>query len=319
MSTKKIIMMCGIPGSGKSAYAKRLKENEGKAIILSSDDIRAELTAAGESFGNEEVFNILHQRMNEALGEDKTVILDACHTSRKDREHTRRKLRHKCKKYVYICNVPLEECIRRDAARQDKVGVEVVEKFYKNFEIPFREEGWDGIEFVNYNPKEADGTYDWYLDEIYGFDQNSKHHEYNLDVHCYKTFGLMIHLLQSCEHLPTDNQRLSLLYAALFHDYGKLFTQTTDEAGNSHYYNHANVATYRLMSDNRFLKIFEEADERVVLDTLFYINYHMRPFDWKNDKTIDKWKRIFGKTKVKHLQMLHDADVYAAGRVTTCQ
>ena len=309
-------VMCGIPGSGKSTHVKLIKKHiSNKAVVLSSDNIRVELAGKGEKVSNDKVFNILHQRMNKVLATGQAVILDACHTSRKQRAHIFNKLEHDCCKHVHICNLPFDECVKRDAMRKEKVGAEVVEKFYNGFEIPFHEEGWDNIELVYYNSEGCDGTYDWYLEAIEGFDQNSKHHKYNLDVHCYKTFGHMIDLLQHCEELPSDNNRLSLLYAALFHDYGKIFTQTTGQNGESHYYNHENVGTYEFVSDSRFLKIFEKYDDdEILLDTLFYINYHMRPFTWNSDKWgANKWRRIFGENKAKYLLMLHEADVFAAG------
>lgn len=316
MTKPDLWVMCGIPGSGKSTHAELIKQHlANDATIISSDNIRVELTAEGEKPLNNKVFNILHQRMNEILAVGKPVILDACHTSRKQRTHIFNNIKHDCHKQIHICNLPFKECIKRDSVRKEKVGRNVVEKFYSGFEIPFYEEGWDNIELVYYNPENCDGTYDWYLEAIEGFNQNSRHHKYNLDVHCYKTFGHMIDLLRHREELPSDNNRLSLLYAALFHDYGKIFTQTTGQNGESHYYGHENVGTYEFMSDSRFLKIFEEYDDdEILLDTLFYINYHMHPFDWDGDKwDKSKWRKIFGENKAKYLMMLHEADKFAAG------
>lgn len=62
------VMMVGLPGSGKSTYAKELAD-EMRAVICSSDAIREELRGDENSQDkNEEVFKILHSRIKECLG-----------------------------------------------------------------------------------------------------------------------------------------------------------------------------------------------------------------------------------------------------------
>jgi tRNA nucleotidyltransferase (CCA-adding enzyme) len=61
--------------------------------------------------------------------------------------------------------------------------------------------------------------------QVVGFDQNNFHHLKTLDGH----------ILDVVEAVPND---LSLRLASLFHDIGKLYTQTTDEKGFSHYIGH---------------------------------------------------------------------------------
>lgn len=61
------VMMVGLPGSGKSTYAKELS-NDVDAIICSSDTIRKELCGDINSQDkNEEVFKVLHNRIKENL------------------------------------------------------------------------------------------------------------------------------------------------------------------------------------------------------------------------------------------------------------
>lgn len=77
MNRPTLTMLCGLPGSGKSTYAKQLSD-ETNAIICNSDAIRREL------FGNENlqenndtVFKILHSRIKENLKSGHDVIYDA--------------------------------------------------------------------------------------------------------------------------------------------------------------------------------------------------------------------------------------------------
>ena len=58
--TKKLIILCGIPGSGKTTYAKKYIENNANTIHLSSDAIRKELYGDESVQGNPgEVFFFL--------------------------------------------------------------------------------------------------------------------------------------------------------------------------------------------------------------------------------------------------------------------
>ena len=81
----KITMLCGLPGSGKSTWANQNKREN--TIILSSDKIREELFGAEEIQGNpKQVFNLLYKRAEEALKQEKNVIIDSTNLSRANRE-----------------------------------------------------------------------------------------------------------------------------------------------------------------------------------------------------------------------------------------
>ena len=62
----KFIMMCGLPGAGKSTYCNQFKDKK-DYIIVSSDSIRAELGDINDQSKNNEVFKILYERIKGAL------------------------------------------------------------------------------------------------------------------------------------------------------------------------------------------------------------------------------------------------------------
>ena len=121
-----------------------------------------------------------------------------------------------------------------------------------------------------------------------GFDQKCKWHSLPLKEHCDKVKELL--------YLNNVTSTI-LLEAALLHDYGKLFTQTFDENGEAHYYNHASIGTYELLTSG-----YRD------IDVLFYINYHMLPFNWNSEKTINKYNNIFGVEKTSNLLLLNECD-----------
>ena len=79
------IMLVGLPGSGKSTCAEKLKK-EGY-IIHSSDTIREELTGDVNSQENNlEVFDILHKKVKEDLKSGHSCVYDATNMSMKRRK-----------------------------------------------------------------------------------------------------------------------------------------------------------------------------------------------------------------------------------------
>lgn len=307
-----LTVMCGIQGSGKSTFAIRAaaleQEYDGEydTVILGSDTIRQR----HPDFTNEQVFSTLYKRMNALLKENKNVIIDATNITHKSRKHLLNQVKVDCYKRCIIVNTPIEVCKERVKARNEsdyphKVPLEVVDKYYKSFQVPFKEEGWDTIRIVNEPTFAASEKYleDAFIKTV-GFNQNTKYHSLTLDEHISKT---VLYLLKNA---PQDE---ILIAAADVHDYGKLKTQVYKEGDpNAHYYRHENVGAYDMLcetccydndGENRMV-----CDKTSMLDLVFFINYHMLPHQWNTEKAKEKWKGIFGEDKFNRLMLLHEAD-----------
>lgn len=77
---KKLIILSAIPGSGKSTWAKKYQSEHNYVHIISSDEIRHELTGSYTDFSRQaEVWTLFSKRIHEYanLSNDVTVILDA--------------------------------------------------------------------------------------------------------------------------------------------------------------------------------------------------------------------------------------------------
>lgn len=77
---KKLLVLSAIPGSGKSTWARKYKENHDNVYIISSDEIRYELTQSYTDFSRQkEVWPLFAERIHECAKKsgDITIILDA--------------------------------------------------------------------------------------------------------------------------------------------------------------------------------------------------------------------------------------------------
>lgn len=296
MKKPRLTVLCGIQGSGKSTYAKKLK-----AEVVSSDAIRKEFTG----IKNDTVFQKVYERVNKFLSEGKNVVLDATNITNKSRRQVFQNIKVTCKKICVIFNIPYNTCLQRVRERNKNpethyVPEEVVEKYYYSFQIPFYEEGWDEIKFF-YKPTEEESN-DWLetlKDMTIGFNQHNKHHTQDLGEHLNSTGKYLENILGNCV----------LTRAGYCHDLGKLFTQTVGKDGQCHYYCHENVGAYNLMCKCGEFDFLGRFNTKYTLKWLFLINYHMTFKDDMSEKSRKKWKDIFGEFNVESLAWLHDADM----------
>lgn len=77
---KTLIVLSAMPGSGKSTWAKKYQEEHSHTLIISSDQIRYELTGTTQDFSKQkQVWELFSLRIHEYAHkyDDVTVILDA--------------------------------------------------------------------------------------------------------------------------------------------------------------------------------------------------------------------------------------------------
>jgi predicted kinase len=113
-------VMCGAPGSGKSTYAKKLAQIE-NAVIISGDDIRAELYGSAEVQGNwTEIWDRIEELVSESCGVP--VILDGTHYRKDYREEAIALLRSYGfeKVEVVVMDASLATCLARNFQRAER-------------------------------------------------------------------------------------------------------------------------------------------------------------------------------------------------------
>lgn len=302
----KLIVMCGLSASGKSTIAKELAVKH-NAVTISSDSIREEICGnMADQSKNEEVFKIFHKRIRKYLNENKNVIADATNITMK----SRRTIINNVKKMdieiiAYIVPKRIEDCVKDNVDREHSVPEEVIYKQEKRFQIPFVEEGFDKIIIHDFDFSLRYKLYPLnMIEKMYGFNQKNPHHNMDLAQHCSFTYNLFT-LGKSTICSYEDG----FYMGARLHDIGKLFTQTFDEDGIAHYYNHSSVGSYYVLSNLYNPNDKLEDETQFLLDCCFLINYHMFPFSWNTDSIKNKWKRRFGEYKYDLLMRFHECDI----------
>jgi len=299
----KMVMLCGLPGAGKSLYADKLKE-EGY-VIHSSDKIREEFSDINDQSNNQEVFVTLHKRIKEDLRNGKSVVYDATNLNRKRRMAFLNELKHiSCERICILVATPYEMCVVQNFKRDRRVPVEVIWNMYKSFNVPCEQEGWDDIivHYPNKEWKEYYGCVADHINELCDFNQENHHHVLTLGEHMKKAGNYLFDVLR---------KESDVVHAAFTHDIGKVDTkefkngkgEPTEEA---HYYNHHFVGSYKCL-------FFEYPSRVNKMYVSLLIELHMKPYlEWKQSgKSKEKDKVLFGDKVFDDVMMLHQADVWA--------
>lgn len=131
-----ILLMVGLPASGKSTYAKELLKKECRWKRVSRDDIRLMLDNVAFDPQNEAVVSKVETAIvEECLRNKRDVIIDACHLSGRTRNQWQKFASNWGDVTVLSKNfeVSAKECVKRDAARPNPVGAEVIDGMAKRY------------------------------------------------------------------------------------------------------------------------------------------------------------------------------------------
>ncbi len=318
MSERKprLTLLCGLSASGKSQYINTVSQDSGNEVItISTDSIRKNICGSVEDQSkNKEVFQTFHSLIVKYLKNGVDVVAEATNITMKSRRSVLNVIKGiDCEKVCVVIVKPIGECKLDDSLREHPVSEYVIDKQARKFQIPFREEGWDKIEFIDHIEDKqgcvAEIESTW-VPEIYNdFDQKNPYHMESLGKHMTDAYYFVKN------HGLHKNKDYEMINATICHDMGKLYTQTFDENGVAHYYGHENIGAYMML-------VYEVANQHSLFvnhnigDIAFYINYHMLPFQWKPNgtKTETKWAKRLGSKKYHNLWDMHIADLIASKR-----
>lgn len=297
-----LIMMVGLQASGKSYYAKELAEQY-NAKIFSSDEYREKLLGdETDQTNNSKIFSQLERDIINHLLSGESAIFDACNISSKRRRNFLNKVNKTgCEKICVVVLRKLEKCIEANNNRERKVPNYSITKYYKSFQLPYLEEGWDTIKLIYTDKDDNSVSVDEFNFKYNDYEQNSKYHSKTLGTHLWSTAAYIR------DNYKEDADFNELYESAKLHDIGKPFCRTDKDRkgnidGNIHYYGHENVGAY----DSLFINYSKDVDNLLIA---FLINNHMRPLNWaKSEEAKEKDKLRWGERKFNLICKLNEAD-----------
>lgn len=307
----KIFMLCGLPASGKSTYAKELAKQE-KANLHSSDNMR-KILFGDENINdkNDELFKVLHKQIKLDLLDNKNIVYDATNINYKRRKAFLEELNKiDCEKICILIATPYEKCLEQNKLRERQVPEEVIKKMYLNFYIPQYYEGWDDIRinyYDNFNSN-SNNIYELFNGDngLNNINQDNPHHSLTIGEHCNKCLDEIGKLI--------DYKDNGILFeSALLHDIGKRFTKNFknykgENTEIAHYYNHHLVSAYESLFC--YCGLFNYCSNDILLRAN-YIQWHMQPFFMETAKAKNKFINLVGQRFYDELMLLHQADLLA--------
>ena len=162
MKLKRVFLMCGVPGSGKSTWVRQRIGKYG-GYHISRDEIRFALLDkyGGDYFSHEgEVIQTFYNRINELLVDNEEhmdIYVDATHLTRSARMNVLNKL-HLDNAYVIAVwfDIPLEICLYRNDQRDGRANVpkKTIEDMFNRFSKPSKHD-FDEVWRVDVNGDET--------------------------------------------------------------------------------------------------------------------------------------------------------------------
>lgn len=130
-------MTCGLPGSGKSTWAKA---NLKKCVYISRDEIRFGLVDEDEDYFSHEneVYRVFIHEIQDCLNQGKDVVADATHLNWSSRSKLLKNLSGFDTVSIVYFDVPIDVCIKRNAERKGRACVpeNVIKQMTKHFSDP---------------------------------------------------------------------------------------------------------------------------------------------------------------------------------------
>jgi predicted kinase len=134
----RLLVFCGIPGSGKTTIARLVAKSDPSAVHIQTDSMRAMIPAPTYSAGESDlVYRASVAAAKEALDSGRLVILDGTFGSRRRREVSLSALSGHYSRVDFVHVVcEIETALRRNTEREAMVPEENLRSIFLSFDPP---------------------------------------------------------------------------------------------------------------------------------------------------------------------------------------
>ena len=155
---KEIILLVGLPASGKSTYISKMK---GKYVIASNDlyvekiakKIKLTYTEAFDKINRDDTIGNTKKEFDKAISKGRSVIIDNTNMNKKERSYFMKNTSEDYKRIAIIFKISDSELKKRLEKRGKETGKiipdEVIKKMKSKYEPPTKEEGFDEIKTIS--------------------------------------------------------------------------------------------------------------------------------------------------------------------------
>ena len=128
---KKVLILKGLPASGKSTWTKDFINKVGNYKRVNKDELRAMLDASRWSKINEKIVEKIRDLIIiESLNNNFNVVVDDTNLSPRHEKHIKELVKGIAEVEIKEFNLDVEECIKRDLQRPNSVGEKVIRRMY---------------------------------------------------------------------------------------------------------------------------------------------------------------------------------------------
>lgn len=133
----KVILLRGLPASGKSTFAKDLVSKDNSYVRVNKDDIRSMISLPWSKESEKLVIDIRDESIKSALARGKNVIVDDTNFHPKHIERVIEIANELSVKFeIKDFDTPIWTCLERDDLRSNPVGAKVIWGMYRSYIAP---------------------------------------------------------------------------------------------------------------------------------------------------------------------------------------
>ncbi len=150
MQKQKLIILIGLPASGKTKYAQEYSKTHPNTVIVSTDRVREDKEALGLDIKDERtIYEEMQHRVRKSLKFGKNVIVNATNLKVRYRQpyiYLAKKFNPDLEIEAHVILADIDECAEADKIKK-RLGLDFLRKCMGEFQLPLESEGFNKIEY----------------------------------------------------------------------------------------------------------------------------------------------------------------------------